>query len=442
MRPFVIAAAIVSFLAAPAFAAPATGSLVRASQPSVYYYGPDGKRYVFPNEKTYKTWYADFGGVVTISDAELAALPIGGNVTYKPGSRMVKITSDPKVYAVDAGGTLRPIKDEATAIALYGSAWNTMIDDVPDAFFVNYKSGTEISSAASYSASAASAAASSIAADRGLAATSSVDVHALPMGDGKYSTTAKKGYVYSCQTTFNGGGAFATGAWISGTTWDMTKKPTVDGSVSWPNAAFSMSTSGTNRTFASNALPKTHVTGTFPIATSDDAYLYDRNPNSIKTQSLSFSLPMNPTVSASPSCVGGEVGIAVTGVPIFNGFDAGGRDAVAHEIQDSCGGHPQVSGMYHYHGPSACAATGDSELFGYAFDGFGIFSNVEGGKSLTNDELDECHGHSHAITWDGATKTLYHYHLTKEFPYTVGCFRGQKYVTGPLGGGGGPPPMF
>ncbi len=448
MRTTITVAILSLLLAGPALAAPASGSLVRASQPSVYYYGPDGKRYVFPNEKTYKTWYADFSGVIKISDADLAAIPLGGNVTYKPGSRMVKITSDSKVYAVDAGGTLRPIQDEAAAKALYGSSWNTMVDDVPDAFFVNYKTGAAVATAADFSPSAATAKAASIAADRGLAAVSSLDIHALPIGDGKYSTASKRGYVYSCQTAFSGGGAFASGSWISGATWDATKKPTVDGSVTWPNAAFAIAKSGVSRTFTSNALPKNHATGTFPISASDDAYMYDRNPNSIAAQSLSFTLPVSPVVAANPSCVGGEVGIATSGVPIFNGFDAGGRDAVAHEIQDSCGGHPQVSGMYHYHGPSACVATGDSELFGYAFDGFGIFSNVESGKSLTNDDLDECHGHSHAISWDGVMTTMYHYHLTKEFPYTVGCFRGQKYVNGPLGGGAGPggmqgpPPMF
>ena len=99
-------------------AAPASGSLVKASLPAVYYVGADAKRYVFPNEKTFKTWFSDFSGVQTITDAELAALPIGGNVTYKPGVRMVKITTDPKVYAVDASGTLRWVSTEAAAVAL------------------------------------------------------------------------------------------------------------------------------------------------------------------------------------------------------------------------------------------------------------------------------------------------------------------------------------
>ena len=50
------------------------GDLIKASQAAVYYYGADGKRYVFPNEKTYKTWYSDFSSVKTITDVELAAI--------------------------------------------------------------------------------------------------------------------------------------------------------------------------------------------------------------------------------------------------------------------------------------------------------------------------------------------------------------------------------
>ncbi len=141
-------------------AAPAAGTLVKASLPAVYYVGSDGKRYVFPNEKTYKTWYADFSSVQTITDAELAALPIGGNVTYKPGVRMIKITSLPKVYAVSKGGALHWVTSEAVATALYGANWNKMIDDVPDWAWVNYVESSDINSASDFNASSESSIAS------------------------------------------------------------------------------------------------------------------------------------------------------------------------------------------------------------------------------------------------------------------------------------------
>lgn len=128
------------------------GDLIRGTTFSaVYYMGEDGFRYVFPNEKTYGTWYSDsetgaldFSSVITITDAELAAIQMGGNVTYRPGSRMVKINSDPKTYQVAVGGELRWVSSEEVAVAMYGAQWNTKIDDVADGFFTNYTVGTAI----------------------------------------------------------------------------------------------------------------------------------------------------------------------------------------------------------------------------------------------------------------------------------------------------------
>ena len=120
------------------------GDLIKASGPAVYYYASDAKRYVFPNEKTYFSWYSDFSSVKTITDSELAAISIGGNVTVRPGTKLVKITTDPKVYAVTKCGTLHWLESEAVAKALYGDAWATRVIDVPDSFFVNYTVGSSI----------------------------------------------------------------------------------------------------------------------------------------------------------------------------------------------------------------------------------------------------------------------------------------------------------
>ncbi|MBI5466189.1 MAG: hypothetical protein HY974_02795 [Candidatus Kerfeldbacteria bacterium] len=129
-----------------ASAAASAGDLIKmAGNPAVYYF--DGsKRFVFPNSTTYFSWYKDFSGVKTVASSELQSYAIGGNVTMRPGTKMVKITTDPKVYAVSTGGTLHAIDSEARALKLYGSNWNKMIVDVPDAFFVNYKTGAAINS--------------------------------------------------------------------------------------------------------------------------------------------------------------------------------------------------------------------------------------------------------------------------------------------------------
>ena len=137
------------------------------------------------------------------------------------------------------------------------------------------------------------------------------------------------------------------------------------------------------------------------------------------------------SVAAKPSCTnGGAIGVLLTGARLFNANDGGSRDAVAWEIQDSCQGHPEQTGQYHYHSVSSCITQKDtagqhSPLVGYVADGFGIYGNLgESGKALTNADLDECHGHTHTITVNGASVVQYHYHQTKEFPYTVGCYRG------------------
>jgi hypothetical protein len=122
-----------------------TGTLIKSSEnPAVYYIGSDNKRYVFPNQKCYNTWYEDFSQVKVVTPAELASYQIGGNITYRPGTRLVKITTDPKVYAVEPGGILRSIASETQAKALYGDQWNKIIDDVPDAFFTNYSVGAAL----------------------------------------------------------------------------------------------------------------------------------------------------------------------------------------------------------------------------------------------------------------------------------------------------------
>jgi hypothetical protein len=253
----------------------------------------------------------------------------------------------------------------------------------------------------------------------------------LTLGDQKISSGPQRGYVFSCMTQFNGSGAQGSGPWLNGDgTWDLTRKLSVDGAVAWPHS-FTINVNAGQRVFAGNDLPD-HPTGTFPISPSDDAYAVDRNPNSIRAQSISFSVPADPAAAAQPGCIGGEVGVMLSGVLIFNAFDAEGHDAPAHEVQDDCDGHPQKDGFYHYHSLSDCLAdtpAGHSALMGYAFDGFGIYGFYgEDGRELTDADLDECHGHIHEIEWDGRKVVMFHYHATREFPYIVGCFRGSPAV--------------
>jgi hypothetical protein len=142
----VLSVIAMSGLTAPtASAAASAGDLIKMEGlSSVYYLGDDGKRYVFPNESTYFSWFADFSSVVTISATELQSYPLGGNVVMRPGTTLVKITTDPSVYAVEPNGVLRKIQSEAQATALYGTNWNKRIVDLADSFFTNYTIGAPL----------------------------------------------------------------------------------------------------------------------------------------------------------------------------------------------------------------------------------------------------------------------------------------------------------
>ncbi|MEK7159290.1 MAG: hypothetical protein AAB766_02195, partial [Patescibacteria group bacterium] len=114
------------------------GDLIKASGAAVYYYAADGKRYTFPTAATYSTWYADFKSVKTITDKELSAIDLAGNVVVRPGTKLVKITTVPKVFAVSPKGKLSHVASEAAAKTLFGANWKSMVIDVPDGFWTNY----------------------------------------------------------------------------------------------------------------------------------------------------------------------------------------------------------------------------------------------------------------------------------------------------------------
>ena len=139
-----------------------------ADSPTVYYYAADGKRYAFPNNKVYASWFIDFSNITVISADDLAQIPLGGVVRYRPGVLLLKISTDPKVYAVGGNGTLRWVQTEQLAKALYGDDWNTLIDDLPVAFFVQYFVGLPILSLSDFNPSSEVNQTPTISHDRGL----------------------------------------------------------------------------------------------------------------------------------------------------------------------------------------------------------------------------------------------------------------------------------
>jgi YHYH protein len=185
----------------------------------------------------------------------------------------------------------------------------------------------------------------------------------------------------------------------------------------------------------SDGIP-THPHGEFPNAS---------NPNSIKKQNYKFYIPLEPKPADKPRKTPfGPIGVAINGIPFYNQYNAEGADAVKVEVFDSCCGHPDPQGRYHYHKYPVCVkspfkdeAGKHSPLIGYAFDGYAIYGpNGEDGKPPT--DLDECNGHTDA-------EHGYHYHVTAGYPYILGGYHGvveeKNFDHGgpPRAGRGGPP---
>ncbi len=158
------------------------------------------------------------------------------------------------------------------------------------------------------------------------------------------------------------------------------------------------------------------------------------NPNSIEIQDFLFRFPLEPQLAEQFTQVPmGPIAMAINGVVFFNPFEAGGMNAVAGYSEvwlDSCCGHPQQTGVYHYHKYPSCVKSPfpddglqHSPILGIAFDGFPIYGPYESAglkaKDITGEQaLDVCNGHT-----DPARG--YHYHVTPgRFPYIIGGYAG------------------
>ncbi|MCV2402674.1 YHYH protein [Marinomonas sp. C2222] len=161
------------------------------------------------------------------------------------------------------------------------------------------------------------------------------------------------------------------------------------------------------------------------------------NMRADKEVEMTLLIPTNPMKAATPNELGtvSKVGISLSGVPIFS--DAPSVLRTGHlPALDTCAGHVDPGGWYHYHGTASdintvyekegvqaeCQLTqSSSALFGYAFDGIGIYgSTEENGEEPT--DLDACNGHVGYVP--NKLEKVYHYHASTNFPNLPKCLIG------------------
>ncbi len=123
---------------------PDDGNPSTQSDTTVYIVSSNGTRHPFTHSRIYFTWYTNFANVQIATEGALSALPLGEPVPFKAGTRLLKFSSDPKVYALTAERELRWLVSEAVAEAVYGSAWNTLVEEFPVSEFTLYAEGASI----------------------------------------------------------------------------------------------------------------------------------------------------------------------------------------------------------------------------------------------------------------------------------------------------------
>jgi hypothetical protein len=139
---------------------------------------------------------------------------------------------------------------------------------------------------------------------------------------------------------------------------------------------------------------------TFKFSENNGGATGGNNPNRIVVATETFRIPLNPVNNATATDTAlGTVGVAVNGLPIYNPFEDANQTAATGRIFSGCCGHPQLTGVYHYHKYPTClrflkgdvwqsekekcdeldsliASGGHSPLIGFALDGWPVYGPV------------------------------------------------------------------
>lgn len=139
---------------------------------------------------------------------------------------------------------------------------------------------------------------------------------------------------------------------------------------------------------------------TFKFSENNGGATGGNNPNAIAVATETFRIPLNPVNNATATDTAlGTVGVAINGIPIYNPFEDSNQTAATGRIFSGCCGHPQLTGVYHYHKYPTClrfmkgdvwqsekekcdeidalvASGGHSPLIGFALDGWPVYGPV------------------------------------------------------------------
>jgi len=115
---------------------------------SIYYFAADGKRYIFPTETTYFSWYQNNLPQNFMALDKMEKVPLGGNVTVRPGT-LISTPSDSNTYLVKKGGMIAPVS-KGVLMVIFGEKYDDRVLSLPNYYFTNYTYDTEINKIKDY----------------------------------------------------------------------------------------------------------------------------------------------------------------------------------------------------------------------------------------------------------------------------------------------------
>lgn len=150
---------------------------------------------------------------------------------------------------------------------------------------------------------------------------------------------------------------------------------------------------------------------------------FNLNPNMIEEKNIVITIPLNPAPAATNESTSlGPIGVSRNGVVFFNQYAGPDNQPLTFEVNsfDQGAGHPTGTNMYHYHIEplSLTEQFGADAFLGLLADGYPVYGPEENGLEITNDDLDEFHGHTSAT--EHFPNGIYHYHITDADPYLNG----------------------
>lgn len=188
------------------------------------------------------------------------------------------------------------------------------------------------------------------------------------------------------------------------------------------------------------------LTNLYKYAATKNSAGYSGTPgpagnNKIEEQFIVMKMPISPdNASTKTNTTYSTIGLALNGVSFFNENAApGGQITDELFTFDQCSGHPQRSGVYHYHVDPVClirdlggnvtdnsttingstyqwiedAGTNGNLLLGFLLDGHPVYAPIGNNhvdlNGIATPNIDEYNGHSHSTT--DFPNGSYHYHV-------------------------------